>query len=282
MPRVWHALAVTLPRGAAKVAARDLLALGATGTQEDWPEGVARRFKQPWDTGPAPRAPRKVLLRAWFAERPAEEAVRAALGGEAPTWTIQEEEDWSENWKRHFRPVHVSDRLVVAAPWHGIPDALVIEPGNAFGTGEHPTTRACLRAVDRHARPGATLLDVGCGSGVLALAGAKLGMRARGIDVDPDAIASARAAAVANGLAADFDTTPLAEVEGRYDLVVANLYAEVLAAMAPDILRLAAGPVALAGILADRAPLVREAFAARRVVRDEAEEGWVSLEYEAP
>jgi ribosomal protein L11 methyltransferase len=194
---------------------------------------------------------------------------------------VQEEEDWSENWKHHFRPVRISDRLVVAAPWHNVPDALVIEPGNAFGTGEHPTTRACLRAVDRHARPGATLLDVGCGSGVLALAGAKLGMRARGIDIDPDAIAAAREAAVANHLDVQFDTTPLAEVEGRWDLVVANVYAEVLVAMAPDLLRLAAGPIALAGILAERAHLVRAAFASRPCVLDEEEEGWVSLEFGA-
>jgi ribosomal protein L11 methyltransferase len=279
VPRAWHALAVTLTRGAAGPAAKALLALGATGTQEDVPEGTVRRFKQPWDTGPAPRQPRKVLLRAWFAERPPDDAIRAALGGAEPTWTVQEEEDWSENWKRHFNPVRISDRLVVAAPWHGVPDALVIEPGNAFGTGEHPTTRACLRAVDRHARPGATLLDVGCGSGVLALAGAKLGMRARGIDIDADAIAAAREAAAANGLAAAFDTTPLAAVEGRWDLVVANVYAEVLVAMAPDILRLSAGPIALAGILADRAHLVRAAYASRTVVRDDEEEGWVSLEY---
>jgi ribosomal protein L11 methyltransferase len=209
----------------------------------------------------------------------------AALAGwpaEEPTWTVQAEEDWEQDWKRHFEPVHISARLVVAAPWHGITGALVIEPGNAFGTGEHATTRACLRAVDTLARPGATLLDVGCGSGILALAGAKLGMQAWGVDIDPDAVNAAVGAAAANGLSARFDTTPLSDVRGTFDLVVANLFAEVLVALSPDLKRVAAGPIALAGILADRAHLVRAAFADRPVLLDEESDGWVALWYGAP
>lgn len=285
MPRVWHALAVEIPRGAVPPVTKALRALGAIGFQEDLPEGVTPKFRQPWDKGPAPRPPKRVLLRAWFDARPPDDAVAAALSGHPagePAWIVQAEEDWNEGWKKHFQPVRISDRLVVAAPWHNVPDALVIEPGNAFGTGEHPTTRACLRAVDRHAGPGATILDVGCGSGVLALAGAKLGMVATGIDIDADAVAAARAAAAANHLAADFDTPPLSRIRGTYDLVVANLFAEVLAALAPDILRVSAGPIALAGILADRAHLVRDAFAARTLVLEEVEGDWVALEYAGP
>ncbi len=285
MPRAWQAYAVTLPRPAVAAVGKGLLALGATGLQEDLPAGVTAKFRQPWDTGPMPRAPKKVRLRAWFDARPGEDAMTAVLAGwayEDEEWVVQAEEDWAEDWKRNFQPVVVSERLVVAAPWHDVPGALIIEPGNAFGTGEHPTTRACLRAVDRFARPGGTLLDVGCGSGILALAGARLGMTARGVDIDPDAVVAADTAARANKLDVAFDTAPIEAIEGRYDLVVANLFAEVLVALAPEILRVSAGPIALAGILADRADTVRSAFAERPVLADETEEGWVSLWYGAP
>lgn len=285
MARVWHAYAVTLPRPAISPVGRGLVGLGATGLQEDLAPGVAAKFRQPWDTGPMPRAPKKVRLRAWFETRPDEMAVAGVLAGwvaEDPEWIVQAEEDWAEDWKRNFQPVHISDRLVIAAPWHDVPGALIIEPGNAFGTGEHPTTRACLRAVDHFACPGATVLDVGCGSGVLALAGARLGMRARGVDIDPDAVVAALDAARINGLSAAFDTTPISGVAGTFDLVVANLFSEVLVALAPDLLRVSAGPIALAGILADRADPVRRAFASRRTLHDEAEDGWVSLWYAGP
>jgi ribosomal protein L11 methyltransferase len=283
--RAWHAYAVTLPRPAVAAVGRGLVGLGATGLQEDLPAGVTVKYRQPWDAGPVPRAPKKVRLRAWFDVRPDDAAMTGVLAGwvaEDPEWIVQAEEDWAEDWKRNFQPVHVSERLVVAAPWHAVPGALVIEPGNAFGTGEHPTTRACLRAVDHFACSDATVLDVGCGSGVLALAGAKLGMRARGVDIDPDAVTAALDAARANGLDVAFDTTPIAAVEGTYDLVVANLFAEVLVALSPELLRVSKGPIALAGILADRADTVRAAFAGRRVLEDRTEEGWVSLWYAGP
>lgn len=276
----WHQYAVTLARPAVKPVSAGMRAIGAIGLQEDVPDGVTVTYRQPWDKGPAPRAPRQVRLKAWFEERPTDEAIARALADWAhgdEEWSIQAEEDWSESWKEHFRPVHVSERLVIAAPWHGVEGALVIEPGYAFGTGEHPTTRACLRAVDRYAKAGATLLDVGCGSGILALAGAKLGMHARGIDIDPQAVRAAGEAAALNGLEVPFDTTPIERLEGQWDLVVANLFAEVLAALAPEIRRVARGPIAMAGILADRADLVRAAYAGRPVWTDETAEGWTEF-----
>jgi len=281
----WQALAVLVPRPLAAAVSTALVGLGAVGVEEQPPPGFVPRYRQPWDRGVVQRPPRQVLLRAWFAERPAEEAVDRALAGRAigdPEWSEELEQDWAETWKEHFEPVHISERLVVAAPWHGIEGALLIEPGNAFGTGEHVTTRACLQAVDRHVRPGGRLLDVGCGSGILALAGARLGMDAWGIDTDPDAIAAARRAAAQNALEVRFDTTPLSEVTGSFDLVVANLYAEVLAALAPDLLRVAAGPIACAGILSDRAWMVREALAARPLLEEQADDDWTSLVFGGP
>ncbi len=283
--RVWHTVAVLVPRPLAAGVTATLMTLGATGVQEDHPPGFTPRYRQPWDKGPPQRAARRVLLRAWFAEPPDAAGFAHHLAGralEAPVWGTEAEQDWAEGWKVHFKPVHISDRLVVAAPWHGVPGALLIEPGNAFGTGEHVTTRSCLHAIARLARPGGTVLDVGCGSGILALAGAHLGMRATGIDTDPDAVRAAQEAAVLNGLEAEFSTTPLEQVRGRYDLVVANLYAEVLAHLAPDLLRLAAGPIACAGILADRADLVRVALGSRVLQVDHTEEGWTSLVFAAP
>ncbi len=285
MARAWHAFAVTLPRPAVGPVGKALLALGAVGLQEDLPPDVTPRFRQPWDRGAAPRQARRVRLRSWFDARPTDLAVAAALAAwpaTDPEWVVQDDEDWAENWKQHFKPVYISDRLTVAAPWHGVAGALIIEPGNAFGTGEHPTTRACLRAIDALAIPGGSLLDVGTGSGVLALAGARFGMVARGIDTDPDAIVSAQTAAAMNGLHAAFDTTPLAAVSGPFDLVVANLFAEVLVELSAELLRVSAGPIALAGILADRADPVRAAFQSRAVLEDQVEEGWVSLRYAAP
>ncbi len=271
----WHVYEVEIGRKQVPEESRRLTGLGATGLQEDVLAGTLPVLRQPWDKGPAPRPAKRVVLRAWFLDRPA-----AELPG---TWSFQPEEDWNEGWKHHFQPVVISTRLTIAAPWHGLagPEVVIIEPGNAFGTGDHVTTRACLTAVDRFAKPGATLLDVGCGSGILALAGARLGMLAYGNDLDPDAVRAAEEAAVINLVGATFTTAPLgklpASFPASFDVVVANLYAEVLAALAGELLRLADGPIACAGILADRADLVRSALGERELLVDETTGDWTHL-----
>lgn len=262
--------------------------LGATGVQEDNPPGFVPKYRQPWDTGPAPQRPRTVLLRAWFSERvPSEKlALLRSMALEEPAWEEQVAEDWEENWKKHFDTLHISERLIITPPWKPIEGAVVIEPGNAFGTGDHPTTRACLEAIARF-ETSRTCLDIGCGSGILALAAARLGMEAIGIDIDPDAVRSAQGAAEANHLSVAFSTTPLENIEGTYDLVVANLYAEVLAALSPHILRVAGwqpdtpmtGILVFAGILADRAYLVRNAFGVLPPPEEKLEGDWVSMVY---
>jgi ribosomal protein L11 methyltransferase len=273
----WHALAVQLPRPLVDPVGKALLALGATGLMEDVPPGTVVKYKQPWDKGRRPRPPSEVLLRAWFDHRPDEARVRAATDGRTVTWEETPDEDWNEGWKAHFQPVVVSARLVIAAPWHGVEGAVVIEPGNAFGTGEHRTTRSCLAAIDRLAVAGERCLDVGAGSGILALAAARLGMQAHGIDTDPDAVVAAQAAAALNALPATFDTTPLADVQGAWPLVVANLYAEVIAALAPDLRRLATRHLVFAGILSDRAHLVEAAMEGLVLESRDDGEGWTSF-----
>lgn len=278
--RGWHVYEVEIARRqVADVSAR-LRKLGATGLQEDVVAGTAPVLRQPWDTGPVARQPRRVLLRAWFDVQP-------DLGDLDGAWSFQPEEDWNEGWKQHFQPVHISPRLTIAAPWHEVEGdgVVIIEPGNAFGTGDHQTTRSCLVAIDRLAVPGGSALDVGCGSGILALAAARLGMRAFGNDLDVDAVVAARDAAARNALPAEFTEHGLDALPGHwpatYDLVVANLYAEVLAALSADLLRLADGPIACAGILSDRAQLVRDALSERHLLVDETDGDWTHLVFGA-
>ena len=126
---------------------------------------------------------------------------------------------------------------------------------------------------------GETLLDIGCGTGVLVFAGARLGMSVRGIDIDSDAVEASRENAQRNGLQGVFEPTPLQRVEGRFDLVVANLYAEVLVELAPYIEDKLGHHLVLAGILADRQEMVRSALGSLNLVEVHSDGDWVCLEY---
>jgi ribosomal protein L11 methyltransferase len=276
---------MVVPRRRAEDMGARLIGMGSLGTQEDWLPGEAPAPLQPWDTGPPPTPPDRVLLKSWWPEAVDPAGLVAELHGWSDVAEISQahcaEEDWSEAWKALVPRVRISSRLAVAPPWRAEPGDLVVEPGMAFGSGAHPTTLACLRAVDAHAVPGGSCLDVGCGSGVLALAAAQLGMRARGIDIDPECIRASLSAAEANRLDVCFDTMPLAKVDGTYELVVANLYAEVLVVMAPDLQRLCGGHLALAGILADRAHLVTDALGQMEIVSRVQDGEWMSLVFRA-
>lgn len=160
------------------------------------------------------------------------------------------EEDWAEAWKQHFH-VERFGRLVVVPSWRSHEAApgevvLTLDPGMAFGTGQHETTRMCLEALDRAVRPGAAVLDVGCGSGILSLAAAKLGASdVLPLDVDPDCVRVTRENARANGVDAVVraaegslgDAWPLAEPppDARFDLVVVNIIARVIVELAPAL-----------------------------------------------
>ena len=281
----WAQMWVDLPSEAVQPVSTAAFAAGCVGAQEDLPEGVQPVIRQPWDTGPPPPPPAQVRLRLWFGEAEAGrglEAVRAAAqrvpGAGEVRLVWDHAEDWAQAWRAGFERLVISDSLVVAPPWSAEDGDLVIEPGMAFGTGEHPTTRACLRGVDRHAHAGHTLLDVGCGTGVLALAGARAGMTVAGVDIDADAVVASNENAARNGLAGAFSTTPLQQVEGTYDLVVANIFAEVLVMLAPHLVRVCGRRLLLAGILADRADRVVAALGALEVVHREQEGDWVYLE----
>ena len=206
---------------------------------------------------------------------------------------IVHEANWAEAWKAHFPVMRIGRRLVIRPTWRrhrSAPDdvVLALDPGMAFGTGLHPTTRLCLTALESIADRGrlgaARVLDVGCGSGILAIAALRLGAeRAVGLDTDPIAIEATRANArrnrVARRLRADLGSLPSGR--GPFDVVLANLIAGLLVPLAP-LLRdeVAPGGLLLAsGIFIDREAEVRGAFEAAGLVVDErAVEGdWVAL-----
>jgi ribosomal protein L11 methyltransferase len=215
----------------------------------------------------------RVQLRAWYGAEAEVEAAAQRVREQFPEALARTEavepEDWAETWKRHVRPVRAG-RLWVGPPWElanrgDAAAAVVIEPGMAFGTGDHPTTALCLAALDEAlARRGAaSVLDVGTGSGVLAIAARKLGAsRVVGNDIDPGAVRIARENAEKNGAEGiEFSERPLERIAGGFDVVVANLFSGVICQLAP---RLAArlspgGELLVSGILE---PQVEEVLAA--------------------
>ena len=212
-------------------------------------------------------------------------AARAGLGA-TPGYRIDqiEDRDWVELTQNQFGPMRVSPRLWVVPSWHAIPDPgainIILDPGLAFGTGSHPTTRLCLDWLDRHLSPGASVIDYGCGSGILAIAAAKLGAaRVQGVDIDAQAVGSSRDNARRNCVAADFahaDEAVLAPAQ----IVVANILSNPLKVLAPLLARLTlpGGSLVLSGILSVQAAEVAEAyrpwFSLESPVVDE---GWVRL-----
>ena len=168
--------------------------------------------------------------------------------------------------------------------WHTPPDPaainIVLDPGLAFGTGAHPTTRLCLRWLEQHVKGGESVIDFGCGSGILAIAAMKLGAsRAAGTDIDPQAVAAARDNARQNGVAISSSET-LEAAAAPSDIVVANILSRPLIVLAPLLAGLAreGGRLALSGILSEQAEEVSAAYAAWYDFETPWEEdGWVLL-----
>jgi ribosomal protein L11 methyltransferase len=178
-------------------------------------------------------------------------------------WTTIEQRDWLEEWKKNWQPVR-SGRFVVAPTWSEIPDAedqiiIRIEPGMAFGTGTHETTRLCLAAIDEH-YAGGSFLDVGTGTAVLAIAAAKMspGARIDACDIDEDAVAIARENAELNGVggAISFYTGSIADETDAFDFVCANLTADVIVPLLPLLVERSARFLVLSGILAEQKDMV--------------------------
>jgi ribosomal protein L11 methyltransferase len=196
------------------------------------------------------------------------EAACARAGLAALPWRVGEvaEQDWVRATQDQLVPVRVSPRLWIVPSWHAAPDPdavnIVLDPGLAFGTGHHPTTRMCLRWLERVIHGGESVLDFGCGSGILAIAAMKLGAaRADGVDIDEQALLAARRNALHNRVQATFHGAAEA-LRQPSRIVVANILAHPLIVLAPLLARLTAqsGRLAVAGLLAEQAGEVRAAY----------------------
>jgi ribosomal protein L11 methyltransferase len=194
------------------------------------------------------------------------------------------DEDWVRKTQSQFGPVEIAPDFFIVPTWSAPPRAdalnLRLDPGLAFGTGSHPTTRLCLRWLREAVRGGESLLDYGCGSGILAIAASMLGAaNVVGVDVDPQALRASAANAAMNGVDARF-VAPDALGTGRFDIVVANILANPLILLAPALCARVseAGAIALSGVLAGQTDDVLAAYApwfTLAAVR--ADEGWVLL-----
>ena len=255
-PSGWYALDVDLDEAAHEAVEYALMEAGALGT-ETTDRGVT----------------------AYFAETPNRERVRNELFEalriyDLPSSSVRDmnvrevaARDWLEEWKQSWQPVEIG-QFIIAPPWSNLGDRLDrhvirIEPGMAFGTGTHETTRLCLDAIQKH-YDGGSFLDVGTGTGILAIAAAKLSSEPRieACDTDETAIAIARENAELNGVAdrINFWTGSIADSTASADLVCANLTADVIASLMPALVGVACGKLILSGILETQIEMVQAAL----------------------
>jgi len=211
-----------------------------------------------------------------------------------PSYETIEEQNWMEAWKVHYRPLHIGQRLLILPAWMphdpaGGPVAVRIDPGMAFGTGVHPTTQLSLQLLERYLKPGQSVIDVGCGSAILAIAAAKLGAgRVVAVDIDAQALDNARHNAQLNEVDIEIGVGSVAELlAGRFglrqaDLVVANILAPVLVRLLEQgLAKLMAesGVLILSGILAEQEGEMKRTLdqAGLKIIEERRIEDWLGL-----
>jgi ribosomal protein L11 methyltransferase len=300
----WRELVIEVGRDDAEPWSDALLEAGALSVQADDADAESADeqplYGEPGlaPAGPAPGALpgwQRTLLAALLDADADPQSVLAeaasSLGRPAPPIRALrdvEDRDWVRATQSQFGPIPIGDRLVITPSWHAAGTAaadagrhpIVLDPGLAFGTGSHPTTRLCLLWLERHLSPGQTVLDYGCGSGILAIAAAKLG--AGGVvatDIDPQALRATDANALRNGVA----VTVTASADARppaADVVVANILSIPLKVLAPVLASLVrpGGRLVLSGVLERQADDVAAAYRELLPVRvDAVLEGWACL-----
>ena len=295
----WLELRITLPRPAQEAVSALLWELEVSGISEESAE---------------PSAPDTLTLSAWLPDQdraPLLARLRAQLAALEPDFPgagqsrleiaerLIEAHDWDADWREQLKPVRVSSRLVCRPRWEPYeprPGEVVLdlEPGDAFGTGTHETTRGCLKAVDalfggddapvRPLEGPIDLLDVGTGTGVLLVAALKLGAeRGVGIDIDPMAVAAARENCVLNGVGdrVEISSQPIEAISGRFRLVLVNILAPLLVDLAPVIAARVhlEGALVLSGMALEQVPWVEQAYAREGMGLEAAieEGGWATL-----
>jgi ribosomal protein L11 methyltransferase len=213
------------------------------------------------------------------------QAAARALGLE-PRVSRLEAAAWQTPWTEYLRPVRVSDGFVLQPTTDDseAPEGVTVlrfQPDLVFGVGSHATTRLAAAALERHIRPEREVLDVGTGTGVLAMIAQAAGARGSlGIDVDRRAVQNARENARLNGLSCScrFSTRPLASVKRRYPLVVANVEAPALFELGPDLVRVTASTLIVTGVLAERRDELCAALTGLELSAETEDEGWILLE----
>jgi len=239
----WQALDVEIEPAAHEAVEYALMEAGALGT-ETTDAKVTGYFSE---------VPNREFIRS--------ELIEALRIYELPSSSVRdmslreiENRDWLEEWKKNWQPVEIG-RFIIAPPWTELADThdrivIRIEPGMAFGTGTHETTRLCLAAIEKHFE-GGSFLDVGTGTGILAIAAAKMFPDARitACDTDAEAIDIARENAKANDVSIDFRVGSIEDTTPSADLVCANLTADVISKILPDLIAVTCGKLILSGIL---------------------------------
>jgi ribosomal protein L11 methyltransferase len=283
----WFSLTVDLPEDESELTTSILYEHGAAGLE-------VRDSQNP--TVVTVRAPAKgeAILIAYFDARDDAQAAQQEIGEKVPQarFALEDvvEKDWSVEWRTQIKSVTLG-RLWVGPPWERATApadkvCLFIEPKMAFGTGDHPTTSLCLAAVDDFmaSHLEASVLDVGTGTGVLAFAAKKLGaQRCVGVDNDPTSVELAKECAVENSIdGVELSTKTLTDIDGTFDLVVANILANTLVDLAPLIAPKVKRRLVLAGVLVPQADDVRQAYVAHGLTpRADATIGeWIRLEFE--
>ena len=210
-----------------------------------------------------------------------------------PVFREVAETDWSIEWKKNYHPFRIGRRLMIVPSWiewNAAPGDVILrlDPGMAFGTGMHPTTQLCLEALEERITPGTAMIDLGCGSGILSIAGVLLGAaRAEGWDIDPEAVRVARENAALNGVAARFDARSgtledMLREKRRAPVVAANILAGVLKTMLraslADVVE-PGGCLILSGILMEQSAAVEAAVeeSGLHLVEKKIREDWVAL-----
>jgi ribosomal protein L11 methyltransferase len=260
----WRALTLRVDRAAADAFSDALLEAGAQSVAVETDGAVVALIALDQDSS--------LLI----------DAAAQSAGISTPPYSsdLVQDQDWVRASQAQFAPVLIGARLWIGPSWHATPPGRIgvsIDPGLAFGTGTHPSTKLVLAWLERTIRGGERVLDYGCGSGILAIAAAKLGAaRVDGVDVDPQAVETAAANASANGV--DLHATlPDALAAADYDLVVSNILAQPLIVLAP-LLAARGRCIALSGVLDEQAEEVMDAYRPWYDIELAAdEERWVLL-----
>lgn len=290
----WIAVEMTVDASAAEALADALFERGAISVDiSDAAAGTDAEqaiFLEPGaDAVPAWASNRLVALFDSVADVSSTVADACGQCGLSPSPALRtyavEEQDWVRLTQAQFAPICISKRLWIVPSWHVAQDPnavnIVLDPGLAFGTGSHPTTRLCLEWLSEHMKTGGRVIDYGCGSGILAIAAAKLGAsEVIGVDIDPQALASSRYNARQNGVRAAFIAAD-APVPAAADVVLANILSGPLRVLAPLLAGLArpGGQIVLSGILAPQAHELTNLYSAWFDMRPAVEQqGWVRLE----